>query len=116
MTFKPYLTRPRGLPVQSLVWVLSALLFASGDPIVYAQTQQPPPQAQQPAPQAQQPAPQAKDSASAPAPKAKQLPADQLDALVAPIALYPDPMLSQVLVASTYPLEIVQAQQWVQQN
>lgn len=41
---------------------------------------------------------------------------DQLDNLVAPIALYPDPLLSQVLAASTYPLELVQAQQWVQQN
>src|SRR5437867_351982 len=41
---------------------------------------------------------------------------DQLDDLVAPIALYPDPVLSQVLVASTYPLEVVEAQQWLQQN
>lgn len=41
---------------------------------------------------------------------------DQLDRLVAPIALYPDPLLSQVLAASTYPLEIVEAQQWLQQN
>ena len=40
----------------------------------------------------------------------------QLDSLVAPIALYPDPLLSQVLVASTYPLEIVEAVQWLQQN
>src|SRR5215471_14352229 len=32
----------------------------------------------------------------------------QLDSLVAPIALYPDPILSQILVASTYPLEIVE--------
>jgi hypothetical protein len=40
----------------------------------------------------------------------------QLDSLVAPIALYPDPILSQVLVASTYPLEIVQAARWMQQN
>lgn len=38
---------------------------------------------------------------------------DQLDSLVAPIALYPDPLLSQTLVASTYPLEIVQLQQWL---
>ena len=36
-----------------------------------------------------------------------------MDALVAPIALYPDPLLSQVLVASTYPLEIIQLQQWL---
>jgi len=41
---------------------------------------------------------------------------DQLDNLVAPVALYPDPLLSQALAASTYPLEIVEAQQWLQQN
>jgi hypothetical protein len=45
-----------------------------------------------------------------------QLPPDQLDSLVAPIALYPDPMLSQVLIASTYPLEVIQLQQWLSQN
>jgi hypothetical protein len=39
-----------------------------------------------------------------------------LDDLVAPIALYPDALLSQVLVASTYPLELVEAEQWLQQN
>jgi len=44
------------------------------------------------------------------------IPNDQLDSLVAPVALYPDPLLSQVLVASTYPLEIVQLQQWIQRN
>jgi hypothetical protein len=42
--------------------------------------------------------------------------ADQLDNLVAPIALYPDPLLSQVLVASTYPLEVVEANQWRDRN
>jgi len=40
----------------------------------------------------------------------------QLDSLVSPIALYPDPLLSQVLAASTYPLEIVEAAQWLDQN
>ena len=35
---------------------------------------------------------------------------------MAPIALYPDPLLRQVLVASTYPLEIVQLQQWLAKN
>jgi Protein of unknown function (DUF3300) len=48
--------------------------------------------------------------------QAVKIPSDQLDSLVAPIALYPDPMLSQVLMASTYPLEIVQLQQWLNQN
>jgi hypothetical protein len=41
---------------------------------------------------------------------------EQLDTLVAPIALYPDPLLSQVLAASTYPLELVEAQQWLDQH
>ena len=41
---------------------------------------------------------------------------DQLDSLVAPIALYPDPMLAQVLAASTYPLEVIQLQQWLEKH
>jgi hypothetical protein len=40
----------------------------------------------------------------------------ELDNLVAPIALYPDPLLGQMLVASTYPLEVVEANQWLQRN
>ena len=47
---------------------------------------------------------------------APKLSNDQLDSLVAPIALYPDPLLSQALVASTYPLEIIQASQWMAKN
>jgi hypothetical protein len=46
----------------------------------------------------------------------KMLSPGQLESLVAPIALYPDPILSQVLVASTYPLEIVEAGRWLSQN
>src|ERR1017187_1324121 len=49
-------------------------------------------------------------------PPGQALAPDQLDGLVAPIALYPDPLLSQILVASTYPLELVQAWQWLQRN
>jgi hypothetical protein len=37
----------------------------------------------------------------------------ELDALVAPIALYPDPLLAEVLMASTYPLEVVWAERWL---
>jgi len=40
----------------------------------------------------------------------------ELENLVAPIALYPDALLSQVLVASTYPAEVEEAEQWLQQN
>jgi len=47
---------------------------------------------------------------------AAKLPSDQLDSLVAPIALYPDPLLSQTLVASTYPLEVIQLKQWLDQH
>ena len=42
--------------------------------------------------------------------------AEQLDQLVAPIALHPDPLLAQILMASTYPLEIVQAARFVKDN
>jgi len=52
----------------------------------------------------------------APPPSAPLLTPDQLDTLVAPIALYPDSLLSQILAASTYPLEIVELAQWLQQN
>src|SRR6476661_2520733 len=45
--------------------------------------------------------------------KAANLSPDQLDSLVAPIALYPDPLLAQTLAASTYPLEIIQLHQWL---
>jgi hypothetical protein len=41
---------------------------------------------------------------------------EEIDQVVAPIALYPDNLLAQVLAASTYPLEIVQAARFVQQN
>lgn len=47
---------------------------------------------------------------------APKIPNDQLDSLVAPIALYPDPLLAQVLAASTYPLEIIQLQQWLAEH
>jgi hypothetical protein len=40
----------------------------------------------------------------------------ELDALVTPIALYPDAFLAQVLMASTYPLEIIQAERWAKTN
>lgn len=40
----------------------------------------------------------------------------QLDQLVAPIALYPDPLVAQILAASTYPAEIVEAQRWMGAN
>jgi hypothetical protein len=49
-------------------------------------------------------------------PQSQLLDAAQLDQLVAPIALYPDPLLAQVLMASTYPLEVVQADRFAKAN
>src|SRR5262245_39003323 len=54
--------------------------------------------------------------APAPVAQASTIPPDQLDSLVAPIALYPDPLLAQTLAASTYPLEVLQLQQWLTKN
>src|ERR1700733_5435830 len=52
--------------------------------------------------------------AAATTPSDQLLKPEQLDALVAPIALYPDTLLAEVLMASTYPLEIVQAARWTE--
>ena len=41
---------------------------------------------------------------------------EELDQVVAPIALHPDSLLAQILMASTYPLEVVQAERWAKQN
>ncbi len=76
------------------VFVVCAL-FAGGLTPVLAQTQPFPPQNQV---------------------SAQPLPPQQLDSLVSPIALYPDPLLGQVLAAATYPVELVEAEQWLQAN
>ena len=73
----------------------AALLVAPAGGLLFAQQNPPPPQ---------------------PPPPSQALSPDQLDDLVAPIALYPDPLIGQILVASTYPLELVQASQWLQRN
>jgi hypothetical protein len=85
---------------QALSVVCILVLLPAGELLV-AQEQAPPPE--------QAPPEQTVPSAPAFTP-------DQLANLVAPVALYPDSLLSQVLVAATYPLEIVEAGQWLQQN
>src|ERR1700758_2142876 len=82
--------------IQRLVAVVCALALVPGDAALLAQSS---------------------TAGSSPAgEEVARIPPEQLDSLVAPIALYPDPMLSQTLVASTYPLEIIQLQQWLAQN
>ncbi|HVM74601.1 MAG TPA: DUF3300 domain-containing protein [Candidatus Saccharimonadales bacterium] len=80
---------------RTLLAIVCSASLAASEPVLQA-----PSQAQQPPAEGQ-------------AAEAAKLPPDQLDSLVAPIALYPDPMLAQVLAASTYPLEIIQLQQWL---
>jgi hypothetical protein len=80
-------------PTEVIALLLCAVLMTQGGTL-YAQ-QQPPPQLP---------------------PPGQTLSPDQLDDLVAPIALYPDPLVSQILVATTYPLEVVEAFQWMQRN
>jgi hypothetical protein len=58
----------------------------------------------------------ARGQSSPSAPAGQPVTAQQLDDLVAPIALYPDPLLGEALAASTYPLEVAEAEQWVQQH
>jgi hypothetical protein len=62
---------------------------------------------------AQQPSGTAAQQPSGNAPEFKQ---EELDQLLAPIALHPDSLISQILMASTYPLEVVQADRWAKQN
>jgi len=88
----------RGLPA-----ICCAVLFMSGVGLVLAQ--------EKPETPAPSPAP-----AAAAGTDAATIPPEQLESLVAPIALYPDPLLAQTLVAATYPLEIVQLQQWLAKN
>src|ERR1700675_3996154 len=53
------------------------------------------------------------DSLPAPLP---QQSTQELEQLVAPIALYPDPLVAQILAGATHPTEIVEADRWLQQN
>jgi hypothetical protein len=85
---------------RSAIAVACAALLVPGESMLFAQTT---------------PAPAAAPAAAADADD-PPLTADQLDSLVAPIALYPDDLLAQVLAASTYPLEVMQLQQWLTKN
>jgi Protein of unknown function (DUF3300) len=58
---------------------------------------------------------QTNEQSQSPAPAAKQSP-QELQQLVAPIALYPDALVAQILAASTYPTQIVEAERWMQRN
>jgi hypothetical protein len=96
------LSRP-GLGKQSLVSLLLLAMLLTACPQDQAADQDAPATAQAAAPE---------QAASAP-PYTQQTP-DQLQVLVAPIALYPDSLVAQVLAASTFPEQVVEADRWVQ--
>jgi hypothetical protein len=84
--------------IKAAIWILAAVLALSAVGASFAQNAQ-------------------NQAATAAAPSSQGvLTRQQLEALVAPIALYPDPLLSEVLMASTYPLEVVTADRWVKAN
>ena len=58
---------------------------------------------------------QAQENSSYPEPSEK-FSREELTQMLAPIALYPDVLLSQVLMASTYPIEVIEADRWVKKN
>ena len=62
-----------------------------------------------------QPAPAAPPASAVPA-QAPQLTPEELDQLVAPIALYPDGLVAQILAAATYPTQVVEADRWTGQH
>jgi Protein of unknown function (DUF3300) len=110
--------KTKGAGFRSLLVMLCSVAIIPGDTFAFVRagnlTQTPAPaqkQTQNPAS-----APTAASKQAAPGEPAEKIPPDQLDSLVAPIALYPDPLLAQTLAASTYPLEIVQLQQWLVKN
>ena len=84
---------PCSRPARALLALLCAALLVPGEGILLAQA-----------------------AAPAAAPDTAKIPPDKLDSLVAPVALYPDDLLAQTLVAATYPLELMQLQQWLAKN
>ncbi|HGK7506709.1 DUF3300 domain-containing protein [Kluyvera cryocrescens] len=107
LPFKPHI----------LALICSAgLLAASGTLYVKSRAADAPPApAIQPTAPAPAPAPVVEPATSAPAAVATFTSA-QIDQLTAPVALYPDNLLSQVLMAATYPSNVLQAVQWSQDN
>ena len=103
---------------QGIAIVLSALMImiplAQGNAFAQAPPVPMPPEAAPPSPPVETPpvanAPAADNDQ--PLPQGQALSADQLDQLVAPIALYPDALVAQILAASTYPTQVVEADRW----
>jgi Protein of unknown function (DUF3300) len=108
-----------------LLMIVAAMLSISLASPIFAQAplspDQAPPAGQAPTPPLPQqvPPPQPAASQAPPAPQAPPPPAyapAQLDQMVSPVALYPDPLLAQIFAAATYPDQIPDAAQWADQH
>jgi uncharacterized membrane protein YgcG len=112
---KPKVTRPGSViySPHAIAALACVALLSSGSSALLAQTLA----ATQPvtAPATSPATPPVTQAADAPA-EAPKISNDELDSLVAPIALYPDPLLAQTLAACTYPLEVIQLKQWMEKN
>ena len=104
--------------IRSLVIALAILLAVPPFPLPRAQQPPPPPQGAPP----QAPPPQAQSAAQAPADQgeaptdAPPFKPEELEQIVAPIALYPDALVAQTMMAATYPLEVIQAARLMKAN
>ncbi len=78
--------KTKGILMHTLIWLL--LLLTLSPLLVFAQDQ----------------------------PTSRRFLQEELDQMLAPIALYPDSLLAQILMAATYPLEVVQADRWAKAN
>ena len=94
--------------------LVAALIAAVALPVAPVLGDEPPPAAK---PAAAVP-PAAEPAAAVPpaVPPSNVFSPEQLDQIVSPVALYPDSLLMQILMASTYPLEVIEAERWTKKN
>ena len=86
------------------LFALAVAIALAADPLIVEAQQSPAPAATPAESEAEQP------------PENSAFTREELEKLLAPIALYPDPLLAQMLPASAYPVQIVQAQRWLDKN
>ena len=113
------LTKPKG---RALPLILAAAVMLSTSPMLIGCSRGEDQPAAAPsaepsvAPAAPPAAPPSPAAEVEPGPPPGAATADELEQLVSPIALYPDPLVAQILAGSTYPMQVVEADRWLKQN
>src|SRR5580700_6599663 len=98
------------------LFALAVAIALAADPLL-AEAQNNPPPAARPAPaETGAPAATPAEGEAEQSPENSSFTREELEKLLAPIALYPDPLLAQMLPASAYPVQIVQAHRWLDKN